>query len=171
MLPVPKSRRALSFVRVSKSVCSENPGLFSQALEKKLDGKSSARDNIKTVAKFQIGTRIYSSKARATDAAFKRLVFKTRGEQVPCVLSGEAVTWDTCHVDHEPSFDSLVKGWMCAENLTWDLLRIRPQVDGETGGRRLLDQPAIESWVVYHRQHARLQIVSVSANLSKPRTV
>jgi hypothetical protein len=103
-------------------------------------------------------------------AAFKCWFFNTHGVQVPCALTGEIVTPETCHVDHEPSFDSLVKGWMSAENLTWDLLRVRPQEDGETGGRRLQDAPAVASWVLYHRQHARLQIVSIRANLSKPRT-
>jgi hypothetical protein len=102
--------------------------------------------------------------------AFKRWFFGTQGEQVPCALTRELVTWDTCHVDHDnPSFDALVKDWMNVENLTWDLLRLVPQADGDTGGRRLQDPPAIESWVQYHRQYARLQIVSIRANLSKPR--
>lgn len=109
------------------------------------------------------------SEVREEIAAFKSWFFSSCGEQVPCALTGEIVTWGTCHVDHDPSFDSLIKNWMRAENLTWDLLRVRPQTDGEIV-HRLQDQPAIESWVLYHRQHARLQIVSISANLSKLRT-
>ncbi len=100
---------------------------------------------------------------------FKFSVFGTRVALVPCAITGELVTWNTCHVDHEPSFDSLVKSWMSVEELTWDLLRVRPSEDGETEAR-LLDLLVIESWTTYHRQHARLQITTIAANQSKPRT-
>jgi hypothetical protein len=107
---------------------------------------------------------------RADVLAFKQWFFTTNGEQVLCALTGVLVAWDTCHVDHEPSFASLVKGWMAIENLTWDLLRVRPHLDGEIE-ERLLDPPAIESWVQYHRQHARLQIVSIPAHQGKSKGI
>lgn len=122
---------------------------------------SSHKTKVTSALRTEIQDQIYE---------FKLQVFGTQTGVVPCAITGELVTWKTCHVDHEPSFDSLVKSWMSVEELTWDLLRVRPSQDGEVGNERLLDPPAIESWQKYHRQHARLQITTIAANLNKKRT-
>lgn len=84
---------------------------------------------------------------------------------VPCAVSGELVSIGNAHVDHCPTFESLLRDFESLHLLTLDDVAVEPTRDGETD-TRLADRDLAKRWADYHREHARLRIVSARANLS-----
>jgi hypothetical protein len=98
-------------------------------------------------------------------SAFRASAFRNR-VTVDCAVSGLPVTFDVCHVDHDPPFDALVDGFMRSRGLTFAAIAVVPTADGQTVNV-IADQRIAHSWTEYHANHARLQILSAEANLSK----
>jgi hypothetical protein len=56
------------------------------------------------------------------------------------------------HVHHDPSFDTLVKGWLAARSLTLDAIEVTPTADGEMRCE-MADTELKEDWSTYHYEH------------------
>lgn len=93
------------------------------------------------------------------------IVFKqasaARGALV-CAVTGEILDWDGAHVDHAPpTFVALADLW--AEHAGgYNTIQLLPTADGELG-RRMADPVP---WAAFHRDRAKLRIVSRLTNLS-----
>lgn len=85
-----------------------------------------------------------------------------------CPITGERLTWDNAHVDHEPplTFDRIVADFMRSEQLDLDNLLILGHRDGEMR-KEIGDIGLRWSFIAYHRERARLRIVSQKANLTQ----
>jgi hypothetical protein len=83
-----------------------------------------------------------------------------------CPITGEVVTLDNCHVDHEsPTFRELVTEFLSCQYTELREVAVVPTRDGDTKTRLL--SPELESnWQRFHQLKAKLRIVSMRANLS-----
>jgi hypothetical protein len=101
--------------------------------------------------------------------AFRRSAFD--GPRVPfCPLTGWSLSPETAHVDHEhpDTFEALVNRFLAGQGL-----RIE---DVPTGGWQdgsletvLSDATLLRAWQEFHSEHARLRLLSRTANLSHAR--
>jgi hypothetical protein len=96
-----------------------------------------------------------------TVLAFKSMAFALSGSLV-CPVSGEIVTWDTCHVDHaEPwTFDAIIAAFVAEYGAL-----ARVDAAGGTTTRFLHDSDTL-MFRAYHDARATLRVVSRTANLS-----
>lgn len=83
--------------------------------------------------------------------------------EIACVVTQERITRETAHVDHEKPFADLVEMWLSEMCLTFDEIPVNPTVDGNTE-TSLGQFVHLLSWQNFHRQHARLRMVSAKAN-------
>ena len=99
-------------------------------------------------------------------AEFKRLTFVSSAT-VQCPLTGDSITYNTCHVDHIPpdTFASILDGFLREYEIdTHDVIMLGDE-DGAIG-RVFADQSLSIKWQSYHAQHARLRATSSFGNLS-----
>ncbi|MEB3248709.1 MAG: DCL family protein [Merismopediaceae bacterium] len=96
--------------------------------------------------------------------AFKQDYFRDR-ETAICEFTGEVLRFNTCHVDHAypRTFLALVEEWRHGHSLGFEQIAICGSEDGVMGDR-LIDPDLESDWQDYHRDNARLRIVSVKAN-------
>ena len=90
------------------------------------------------------------------------------GGAVPrCPYTGQQLSPASAHIDHTPpnTFLSLVMRWLQERGLR---IADVPIDDGgdNTCVRQLTDSNQERSWQEFHRQHARLRVISGTANLS-----
>src|SRR5262249_31471879 len=88
---------------------------------------------------------------------FKAMQFL--GGAARCAVTGVTLTIDGAHVDHAIPFVDLVDAFLTAQQLTVDALDVQPTCDGNTD-TRLSDRQVAQQWADYHRNHARLRLVS-----------
>jgi hypothetical protein len=100
--------------------------------------------------------------------------FKTEcfgdSEVVRCAMTGEIVRKDNCHVDHEsPTFSEIMQDWLSANHLLEEEI---PLVGDEDGAMfaKLADAELADDFRQYHLANAKLRVVSIAANLSRPRS-
>lgn len=96
---------------------------------------------------------------------FKRAEFD-RGD-VFCPYTGDKVTWDNAHVDHESpmTFEKLAESYVELIIGTFEMVSIVGDGEDNSYAYRL-DRQVADSWMDYHRTHAKLRILSTTANLS-----
>ena len=96
--------------------------------------------------------------------AFKQDYFQDR-ETAICEFTGEVLRFNTSHVDHAypRTFLALVEEWRHGHSLGFEQIAICGSEDGVMGDR-LIDPDLESDWQDYHRDNARLRIVSVKAN-------
>lgn len=85
-------------------------------------------------------------------------------ESIICPETGEPITWETAHVDHEPplTFAALLVEYTRLRAI--DLNTIDLYEPGDGIGKLL--PPAIEAdWAEWHRRHAALRVISAEANM------
>lgn len=101
--------------------------------------------------------------------AVARAAFASGGPVI-CPVTGDVLPTIThAHVDHaEPTFDVMASTWVSGEG-GWDSIAV-VSADGMIGAR-FGTQVQRDRWVEYHRQYAKLRVVSVRANLSVLRRV
>ena len=113
-----------------------------------------------------------SNKKGALDAA-RYLVreqikdFKDKSFNGKCELTGVDITYDNCHVDHIPplSFDALFSDF--CRSIERDVNQMETVKIGDMQiGRVFVETWISEAWQDYHRQFAKLRVVSIKANLS-----
>lgn len=83
-----------------------------------------------------------------------------------CPFTGEVLSAVNCHVDHAPpTFAALLHAWLAAAGKHLEDLAISEAEDNQY--RAVLTDPEErENWCAFHREHARLRLVSARANLS-----
>lgn len=81
-----------------------------------------------------------------------------------CPVSGDAITWETAHVDHEPplTFAALLEAY-CGERLL-DLDTI-DLIEPASGIGKHLPPALVHDWASWHRMYARLRVISAEANI------
>jgi hypothetical protein len=85
---------------------------------------------------------------------------------IPCPVSGEPITYGTCHVDHAPpaTFDRIVRDFISEEGLKVDRVKY---LDGDGNTEyRFAERELEEAFALYHSKRAQLRVVSRRANLS-----
>jgi hypothetical protein len=86
------------------------------------------------------------------------------GETVACPITGERVTKENCHVDHyDPPFIELADRFAEGEG-GYEQIGV-VTADGAIG-TNLSDEDVTRRWQDFHREHAKLRVVSARANLS-----
>lgn len=96
--------------------------------------------------------------------AIKKAVFYNAG-QIVCPVTNEVITWETAHVDHEPplTFAALLAEFCTLRAIDLDTIDL---YEPKTGIGKLLP-PAIEAdWSLWHRDRARLRVISAEANMN-----
>lgn len=94
----------------------------------------------------------------AKDAAFALT------DELPCPVTGEAITRKTCHVDHhDPTFVQLADDFAAHEG-GYEHIKVAAQASRI--GSRLADDDVATRWRKYHGERAHLRMVSLKANLS-----
>jgi len=96
---------------------------------------------------------------------FKQVQFAVGPQR--CPYTNKLLTLATCHVDHLPpmTFETLVTEWLKLNGLREADIQITGRKDNSST-RFMTDDKQIESWAAYHRQYARLRILSPRGNLS-----
>ena len=88
-----------------------------------------------------------------------------------CSATGQWLDERDCQVDHSypTTFSVLLATFIHSNNL--DFLSIETQSSFPTPGRRLTYSALRGKWIAFHRQHARLRMLSVKANLDAPKAL
>lgn len=96
---------------------------------------------------------------------FKRNAFLQ--QPVVCPETGETLTWEYCHVDHQApnTFDQLVDEWLRSEKINLESVEISPSRDNSFT-RALTNEMQRQSWLRFHEQRKQLRLLSPCANLS-----
>lgn len=98
-------------------------------------------------------------------AQFRHRAFSDASTLV-CPVTREEVTAIDCHIDHmEPTFEKLVQVFIKHHNLVNLKALIKPHQDNQTVAE-LSDPEMGELFYDYHRQNARLRVLSAKGNLS-----
>ena len=108
------------------------------------------------------------TEVRCQVQAFKLRAFSDG--PVRCAVTGDVVTLDNAHVDHDPPFVDLVARFLVSLGLSIEHIQVEAKADGETE-RRLVDRELAARWSDYHYASAGLRIVTPFANLSILRTM
>lgn len=96
--------------------------------------------------------------------AVKMTVFRTGDEVLPCPITGERMTWDTAHVDHEPprTFARLLETYLDKRGLTFDDIAL---VEAPGGIGKALPRDIAGDWSAWHARYAKLRVISADANV------
>lgn len=88
-----------------------------------------------------------------------------RGRPLTCSVTNVGLSWMDMHVDHNPTFASLVEAFLDAAGVALEDIALLPPRDGEI--RRLIaDRNIAERWRAFHADRARLRPVHRTVNLS-----
>lgn len=84
-------------------------------------------------------------------------------------ITGKPLRAENAHVDHHPlDFADIVNDWLAGQGLGLSDVAIENNV-GSFRGHRMSDSQQKESWSKYHRDVARLRIISAQENWRKGR--
>jgi hypothetical protein len=97
--------------------------------------------------------------------AFKASAFAV-SDRIACPVTHEAVTRETCHVDHAPpwTFETIVESFLGSSVL--DLAQIEFKDGDGVTTYEFLDRELAEMFAAYHAERASLRVVSKRTNLS-----
>ena len=100
---------------------------------------------------------------------FKASWFRENAEQehFTCAVTGEKVSAERAHVDHEAphTFDALMRAFIESRGFHIESIELCSSKDDEVG-RRFADEILAQDWYDYHRMHAHLRVISDTANMS-----
>lgn len=84
---------------------------------------------------------------------------------ITCPVTNTSITWDECHIDHEPpaTFEVLVDRFLANRNISPEAIQIAKFGMGRFA---FIDRELASAWQHFHKQHAILRAVSKRANLS-----
>lgn len=121
-----------------------------------IDGRNERRDRLEALRRAIEGQIL----------DFRASVFSS-GRTVICPLRGVPITENSCHVDHElpMTFVCLVERWLASEKLTIAALQITPPIDNQIV-TELTCPGQLRSWQNFHRECAKLRVLSRRGNLS-----
>lgn len=109
-------------------------------------------------------TKVFRHEIRQQIVEAKALAF-VNSNTIYCEVTGIAITQDTAHVDHNPTFESLLATFLTQWSLKIEQIEISESSDGSLEAQ-FIDRDLAKKWSSFHRQHARLRLVSQQANLS-----
>lgn len=82
-----------------------------------------------------------------------------------CALTGDHVTWGSCHVDHVIEFSELLR--LFVQDYSIDIeSEVKASADLQILSEFSSDHVRA-NWVDYHRRHAELRITTAAANLAR----
>ena len=121
-----------------------------------IDGRNERRDRLEALRR-AIEDQILEFRANAF----------AQGQVILCPFRGIPITEASCHVDHEPpqTFVNLVDAWLASEGLQIGDLLITPPADNQIV-TEMIDEFQRSSWQLFHRENARLRLLSPLGNLS-----
>jgi hypothetical protein len=104
---------------------------------------------------------------RAIDAqvnTVKRRAFTRDGMVLPCPITGQPMTWETAHVDHEPprTFAALLEQFMTEIGISYDDIALE---ESPGGIGKALPADLARVWAAWHACEAVLRVISAEANL------
>lgn len=146
-------------------ICSENSNFFIPIFASQLKSNKSKSKKITRAAvlaamreaiRYQIDEYRAAQKARRASCARNSITYKSL---MFCPVSGKRLTARS-HVDHYGKpFIQLADDWLGLNGFTkyTEVPLKRGKLDGEL----------LKSWQDYHKQHARLRLLSAAANISK----
>lgn len=96
--------------------------------------------------------------------ALKKAVFLTNS-LITCPVTGESITWETAHVDHEPplTFAALLAEFCTLRGIDLDAIDL---FEPKSGIGKLLPPIIEEDWACWHRERAHLRVISAEANMN-----
>lgn len=96
---------------------------------------------------------------------FKRAALSAGPVSCPC--TGEPLGLASCHVDHvaPDTFLVLLGHFLAAEGIGYGQVRVRPTSDGDVYNY-LDDAGLADRWLKFHRERAKLRLLSRTGNLS-----
>jgi hypothetical protein len=94
--------------------------------------------------------------------------YRQASQETHCAITGEPINPDNSHVDHTIPFIELAEAFSVEDGTPLDDMSINETADGDVL-TRLKDRDLAKRWQDYHREHARLRMVTATANLSRPR--
>lgn len=100
---------------------------------------------------------------------FRRKAFDSE-ERILCPLRGVPITPKSYHIDHEPPviFVRLVDQWLELQAMELEDLEITPPTDNQIV-TEMTNEVQISSWRNFHKERAKLRLLSPRANLSDAR--
>ncbi|MBC2592764.1 DCL family protein [Ruficoccus amylovorans] len=124
-----------------------------------IDGANPRRDRM-TALRVAINSQVIT---------FKNQQFDESGTHV-CPIRGVPITPDSYHVDHAPpcTFIQLVQEWLDGENIQLHQVEITEPRSNQCVAEMANDEQR-SSWTTYHRQYAKLRLLSPEANTSSPK--
>jgi hypothetical protein len=132
----------------------------------RIDGTETDFSYKQCIHPFTYASKVKFAFRRAIDEqtiAVKALAFPNRMMTIPCPITGELITWNDAHVDHEPplTFASLLQQYL--EERNWECDDI-PLVEPRGGVGKILPDDIALDWAWWHQQRARLRVISAYAN-------
>jgi hypothetical protein len=87
--------------------------------------------------------------------------------RVFCPYEGIELTATNSHIDHAApdTFESLVLRWLSAAGISIDAVEITPPADNQLVAY-MINKDQLASWHEFHKEHAKLRLLSVRGNLS-----
>lgn len=121
-----------------------------------IDGRNERRDRLEGLRR-AIEGQILEFRASAFEA----------GTSIICPLRGIPITLNSYHIDHHPplTFLRLANEWLDSKGLVIADLEITPPSDNQIV-TELTNENQIRSWQQFHREHARLRLLSPLGNMS-----
>lgn len=85
-----------------------------------------------------------------------------------CPYTGEALTFDNAHVDHQPpnTFDTLLQQFISLHGIDIHAVAIGGHMQDNVTNMWFEDMEVAGDWVVFHNANANLRVISKTANLS-----
>lgn len=119
--------------------------------QKCLDGEPNALGIFLATARFAISQEMFE---------YKREYFGDC-ETAPCQLSGDPITFHEAHVDHlPPVFDTIARQFIDACGIDVEAVAYTNGI-----GKEFQDQAFTEQWRSFHRERARLRVISAKLNM------
>jgi hypothetical protein len=148
-------RRNIPFRNVGVWIKRRDGTLTDVSMRRCLDGRPSAAANARKAMRWAILDQVIAARDRAFAAGAVR-----------CPFTGELLTVDTCHIDHaQPDTFEVLSAEFAELEGGWEAIVTSASLDGMIA-RRMADSAQIGRWRMFHVVRARLQVVSLEANLS-----
>jgi hypothetical protein len=109
-------------------------------------------------AKFAFRRAIDKQVIRVKTAAFDTVSL------VYCPVTGDPITWDTAHVDHEPplTFAALLAEYCALRGVDLDTIEL---YEPKSGIGKILPPHIEVDWSIWHEERAQLRVISAEANI------
>lgn len=85
-----------------------------------------------------------------------------------CPLTGEEMTSANAHIDHTPptTFSALLSAFVKLHGIVPALVELTGKHEDNSFRLQIADEELRNAWIAYHRQYARLRVISEQANLN-----